>query len=103
MRAATVLALPSTLESFGIVALEAMAASTPVLVDAGGDAAVEHCRRGNAGLFYRDYADFREALSLLMDDAKLRESLGRNGSAYVHANYSWGRVVERYEAFLSAL
>jgi glycosyltransferase involved in cell wall biosynthesis len=103
MQAATVLALPSALESFGIVALEAMAAGTPVLASAASEAVVEHCRRGDAGLFYRDYPDFREALSLLLADDELREALGTNGSHYVRGHFSWPRIVEQYEAFLSAL
>lgn len=103
MQSATVLALPSALESFGIVALEAMAAGTPVLVSAASEAVVEHCRRGNAGLFYRDYPEFREALSLLLADDELRAALGDNGGRYVRAQFSWPRVVEQYEAFLSAL
>ncbi len=64
---------------------------------------MEHCRRGNAGLFYSDYSDFREALSLLLADHELRGTLGNNGGRYVRANFSWPLVVERYEAFLSAL
>lgn len=102
-RRATVLAMPSTLESFGIVALEAMAAGTPVLADAGGAAAVEHCRNGRAGLWYRDYAEFREALSLLLEDADLRRSLQKNGASYVRENYSWPRIVDAYESFLERL
>ena len=103
MRSATVLALPSALESFGIVALEAMAAGTPVLASAASAAVVEHCRRGNAGLFYRDYPDFREALTLLLADKELRATLGNNGRRYVRAHFGWPRVVEQYETFLSAL
>lgn len=99
-RRATLLGLPSTLESFGIVALEAMAAGTPVLADAGGAAAVEHCREARAGLWYRDYAEFREALSLLLEDAGLRRVLQKNGASYVRENYSWPRIVKAYEDFL---
>jgi glycosyltransferase involved in cell wall biosynthesis len=103
MRSATVLAQPSALESFGIVALEAMAAGTPVLANAASEAVVEHCRRGSAGLFYRGHSDFHEALSLLLDDDRLRATLARNGTAYVRDNFSWSHVVERYETFLSKL
>jgi len=102
-RRATVLALPSTLESFGIVALEAMAAGTPVLANAGGAAAVEHCESARAGLWYRDYAEFREALTLLLDDPALRHALQKNGASYVRENYSWPRIVKAYENFLERL
>ncbi|MFQ5743709.1 MAG: glycosyltransferase family 4 protein [Acidobacteriota bacterium] len=101
LRQATVLVAPSALESFAIVVLEAMAAGTPVLVNAASAAAVEHCQRGGAGLYYRDYVDFSEALTLLLEDGKLRRSLAKQGVRYVRANFSWGRIVDSYEKFLA--
>jgi len=103
LRAATVLAAPSPLESFGIVALEAMAAGTPPLVNAIAEAPVEHCRKANAGLYYRDYAEFRRALELLLRDERLRGAMARKGASYVRENYSWPRIVSRYEDFLTSL
>jgi glycosyltransferase involved in cell wall biosynthesis len=101
--AATVLMAPSPLESFGIVALEAMAAGTPVLANAASAAAVEHCRKAGGGLYYRDYAELQAALELLLADPRLRAALARKGASYVRENYSWPRIVGRYEAFLRAL
>ena len=100
---ATVLLAPSALESFGIVVLEAMAAGTPALVNAASDAAVEHCRDGGGGLYYAGYPEFKEALELLLGDPRLRASLATKGASYVRENYSWPRIVERYESFLAAL
>jgi len=103
LRAATVLMAPSPLESFGIVLLEAMAAGTPVLANAASAAAVEHCRKAGGGLYYRDDAELRAALELLLADARLRAALARKGASYVRENYSWPRIVGRYANFLRAL
>lgn len=103
LRAATVVACPSALESFGIVALEAMASGTPVLANAASEAAVEHCRRGNGGLWYRDGRDFRETLGMLLDDARLRRTMAARGATYVQANYAWPTIIDRYEQLLGSL
>ncbi len=103
LRAATVMLAPSPLESFGIVVLEAMAAHTPALVNAAAAAAVEHCHRANAGLYYRGYAEFRGALELLLRDERLREVMAQKGASYVRENYSWPEIVGRYEDFLRNL
>lgn len=103
MREATVLVSPSALESFGIVVLEAMAAGTPPLVNGAAAAAVEHCRNANAGLYYRGYEEFSGALGLLLADERLRAAMARKGASYVQENYSWPRIVDRYEEFLLSL
>ena len=97
---ASIFIAPSALESFAIAPLEAMAAGTPVLVNAASQAAVEHCRDGRGGLYYRDYPEFREALGLLLRDRRLRRALATSGGQYVRQRYSWERISERYEAFL---
>jgi glycosyltransferase involved in cell wall biosynthesis len=103
LQSATVLAAPSPLESFGIVALEAMAAGTPPLVNAAAAAAVEHCRKANAGLYYSGYDEFRFALELLLRDERLRAAMAKKGAAYVREHFSWRRVVDQYEAFLERI
>jgi len=102
-REATLLLAPSALESFGIVMLEAMAAGTPVLANGASDAAVEHCRNAHGGLYYNGYSEFREALGLLLADPELRVALAKKGAGYVRENYSWPKIVERYERFLAAI
>ena len=64
--AAQVVMLPSPYESLSIVALEAWQQGKPVL--ANGVCAVlrGQCKRSNGGLWYDNYAEFQETLSLLL-------------------------------------
>ena len=103
MAAATVLVAPSQLESFGIVLLEALAAGTPALANGSCQAYVEHCSKGQAGLWYKSYEEFREALTLLLQDEELRRAMAQNGAQYVRGRYSWEAVVTRYEQLLASL
>ena len=101
--AADVVIVPSPLESLSLLALEAMAMGTPVLCNARAEVLVEHCRRSNAGLYYSDRDEFVEALSVLMADQRLRRAMGRNGRAYVDANYRWDVILAKYDRLVSGL
>lgn len=97
LEAATVVVVPSPYESLSLLALEAMSAGTPVLVNARSEVLVEHCLASNAGLFYADRDEFIECLKLLMGDARLRAAMGRHGRDYVRRNYRWDVVLGKYE------
>ena len=56
--AATIVVVPSPLESLSLLALEGMALGKPVLCNARADVLVDHCRRSNAGLFYSNREEF---------------------------------------------
>jgi hypothetical protein len=58
---------------------------------------VDHCRKANAGLYYADFEEFEEVLTLLLSDRNLARSLGRNGQTYVKDNYGWNRLLPKYE------
>ncbi len=60
LEAATIVVVPSPFESLSLLALEAMAVGTPVLVNGHSDVLVEHCRKSNAGLWYNDRDEFVE-------------------------------------------
>ncbi len=100
---ATVLVAPSALESFGIVLLEAGVAGTPVLANALSGAYLEHCQQGRGGLWYHNYAEFSEALDLLLKNSTLRSSLAREGARYARAHYSWDAIAAKYDSFLGEL
>ncbi len=96
-KAATVFCQPSVNESFSLVIMEAWLQETPVLVH--GDCPVTrgHCVRSNGGLYFSNYPEFEETLSLLLRDATLRDALGRAGRRYVLNHYQWDIIVDRYK------
>lgn len=81
--------------------LESLAVGTPVLASARNAAAVEHCKRANAGLYYANREEFVEALRLLMTNTRLRSRLGENGRSYVRQNYRWEAVLGRFDRLVS--
>ena len=81
--------------------LESFAVGTPVLASARNDAAVEHCRRANAGLYYANRQEFVEALRLLMTNTRLRNRLGENGRVYVRQHFRWDAVLGRFDRLVS--
>jgi glycosyltransferase involved in cell wall biosynthesis len=103
IRACRFMIAPSPFESLCIAALEAWMMKKPVL--ANGDCAVlrGECRRGNSGLWYQDYDEFRECMSVLLDDEGLCDSLGEQGSRFVRENYTWEHVIGKYLRVLSAV
>lgn len=100
LEGALALVMPSFFESLSMVTLEAWAMRKPVLANARCEVLKGQCLRSNAGLFYEDYGEFREALALLLGSPGLRRALGENGRRYYEANYSWDRIEEKYLALL---
>lgn len=103
LQAATAVAIPSPYESLSLLALEAFAVGTPVLANARSDVVREHCQRSNAGLYYADRYEFVECLKLLIGSEDLRRALGRNGQAYVRANYEWDVILRKYDRLLDGV
>jgi glycosyltransferase involved in cell wall biosynthesis len=95
---ADVFVMPSLMESFGLVALEAMAAGTPVVAsDISGLANV--VGDGEAGLTFPpgDVAAMAAAVARVLRDGDLRRRLTRNGAAKAAA-HDWRMVAARYLA-----
>jgi len=103
LEAATIVVVPSPLESLSLLALEGMAVGTPVLCNARADVLVDHCRRSNAGLYYSNRDEFVECTNLLLADRRLRERMGRNGNTYVRNNYHWDVIMAKYDRLMAAL
>ena len=99
---ASVLVHPSTLESFGMVLLEAWIAGTPALVNGGSAVLVSHCRASGGGLWFDSAEGFAEALDRLLEDPPLREAMARAGAAYALGTFSWDEVRRRFLAALEA-
>jgi glycogen(starch) synthase len=97
MLAATdVFALPSRVDSFGIVYLEAWAYGVPVIgCHAGG--APDVIDDGEDGLLVRfgDQAALASAIGALLADPDRRRAMGACGRAKVEARYTWDRIYRR--------
>jgi glycosyltransferase involved in cell wall biosynthesis len=104
MANAAVFVLPSRIEPFGIVVLEAMRAGRPVVVSSRGGAP-EIVRDGLDGIV-SDPLDTRalaSAIGRLLADEPLRRRLGEAAAARAAA-FSWERIGERYrEIYRDAL
>lgn len=81
--------------------LESLAVGTPVLASARNQAAVDHCRRAQAGLYYANREEFVEALRMLTTNARLQERLSENGRQYVKQNYRWDAVLARFDRLVA--
>ncbi len=103
MAAALVSVHPSHLESLCMAALESLAIETPILVQGQTEPLKQHCVSGDCGLWYSEYADFAASLDLLLSDGNLRTALGRKGKEYVKQNYSWEKIIKKYERLFKNL
>ena len=95
--AADVVVMPSLYESFGMVALEAMACGTPVVAsDVGGLSFV--VRNGETGYLVPegDPHALAECLGHLLRNPELRAHLGQRGIE-VAREYAWPRIADKIE------
>ncbi|MBM3800773.1 MAG: N-acetyl-alpha-D-glucosaminyl L-malate synthase BshA [Acidimicrobiia bacterium] len=92
--------LPSETESFGLVALEAMACEVPVVASSVGG--IPEVIRNEIDGFLAPVGDVdgmaARAVEILSDDAK-RTELGANARHRAQDGFSSHRIIERYEAF----
>lgn len=95
--AADVVVMPSHYESFGMVALEAMACGTPVVASRVGGLMFTVID-GITGLHVRsgDPEELAEKLRLLMENPRLRRRLGEQ-AWHVAQQYAWPRIADRVE------
>ena len=100
---AEMVVMPSDYESFGMVALEAMACGTPVIAsDVGGLAhLVRHGRTGYR-VPARDPGALAEKITRLLKDEGLRRRMGQRAACWAEG-YSWTIVADRIEAAYAEL
>jgi glycosyltransferase involved in cell wall biosynthesis len=95
--AADVTLAPASNDLLAQPVLESLAVGTPVLASGMNDAAVEHARRSNAGLYYGNRDEFVETLRLMTTNPRLREKMGQNGRQYIRQHYRWDAVFTRFD------
>jgi N-acetyl-alpha-D-glucosaminyl L-malate synthase BshA len=97
---ADVLLLPSQLESFGLAALEAMAAEVvPIATRVGGvPEVIEHGKTG----FLADVGDVEAmanyAIEILSDDSRMRK-MGKECRTFAAERFSTKKIIPQYEDF----
>jgi D-inositol-3-phosphate glycosyltransferase len=101
--AAEVVVMPSHYESFGMVALEAMACGTPVIASQVGGLAFL-VQDGITGYTVpaEDHLILCEKLTALLGQEPLRRKMGMNAAEYAHS-YDWGKIAKQIMEVYSEL
>ncbi len=102
LAAADIVVLPSRLDCFGIVLLEAMLLRKPVVGCRSG-AMPDIIEEGASGFLapFGDDVTLAHRLSLLLDDRDLRLSMGYSGSEFVLDNFTWEKVTDSFYSRLA--
>jgi glycosyltransferase involved in cell wall biosynthesis len=103
IKASKLLVMPSKYESLSMVTMEAWLCSKAVLLNGSCEVLKGQAVRSNGGLWYQNYDEFKECLSLMLSNNRLIEKLGENGRRYVEKNYSWTEVEGKYLRLLEKL
>jgi glycosyltransferase involved in cell wall biosynthesis len=92
------LIIPSKFESLSLVTLEAMIESKLVIGSSECEVIKNHIETSTAGFCYKTYNEFETALDdvINMSNEKLKIR-ARKGSDYVTKNYSWKKIIEKFE------
>jgi len=90
----TILISPSLQESFGLVLIEAMARSRPVIA-ADIPASSELISKSKGGLLFKagDEVDLKNKILKLSSSPKLHGSLSKNGFTYVSNHCTWDKII----------
>ncbi len=96
--AAEMVVMPSDYESFGMVALEAMACGTPVIAsDVGGLAFLVKDGRTGYRVPARDPEALADRIARLLKDEGLRRRIGQRAACWAQA-YAWPRIADQIVA-----
>lgn len=104
MSRCSVLVLPSSFETFGLVVIEAMASGKPVIASdiPGPQEIITHGYDGF--LFEREnIQELKRYLELLLEDKDLRRKTGRRARKTVEKKYTFEKIAENYITFFNEL
>jgi glycosyltransferase involved in cell wall biosynthesis len=103
LRHALYLCQPSTNESFSIVLMEAWMVGTPVAVHAECPVTRHHVVASGGGLYFSSASDLAGVTHYFLSDGDARQKHAELGRRYVEQQYSWGAVLDRFDAQLRGL
>ncbi len=83
------------LEPFGLSVVESIACGTPVVAVSEGGFRETVIDGVNGVLTARNKQQFSDAVSMSLEDKKLRDSTEKTGSDYITINFSWKRMLEK--------
>lgn len=96
LRAADVAVFPSLYEPFGIVALEAMAAGTPVVVgETGGLAEIIDHRRNGLKTYPGNASSLAAQIKTVLGDPGLAQAMVKEAGREISRVYSWQAIAEQ--------
>jgi glycosyltransferase involved in cell wall biosynthesis len=90
----------SYFESFSIVLCEAWVQSRPALVQGASTVLRGQAMRSAGAIPYEGYAEFEQAVMMLLENPSLADEMGRNGRQYVEDTYEWAHVLKGFEESL---
>ncbi|MGB9856641.1 MAG: glycosyltransferase family 4 protein [Dictyoglomaceae bacterium] len=93
---ADICVFPSIYEPFGIVALEAMALSKPVVAsNLGGFREIIDSEKDGLLFNPKDIYDLSQKVLSLLKDEHFAKKIGENAKEKVEKNYTWGKIAEK--------
>lgn len=94
LQEARALVIPSLYESLSMVTLESFSQGIPVIANGDCEVLSDHINGSQAGVLYRNYADFDQAVHqiLTLD----RPALALKAKQYVKQQYTWERVLAKF-------
>ena len=90
----------SFFESFSIVLCEAWVQKRPALVQGASTVLRGQAIRSNGAIPYEGYAEFEQAVMMLLEDPDLADEMGASGRSYVEQQYEWKNVISNVESTL---
>jgi glycosyltransferase involved in cell wall biosynthesis len=97
LNAADIFLMPSLAESFGMMAIEAMACGTPVIVFEGTSLqTIVKSPEGGIAVPYKNQSAFTSAIVELLDNPNKRQQLTENGTKIVKQEYTMDNYVKKH-------